>query len=130
MPSKWYKYGLLLAGLGVLTVYGIWDPAHHAFFPPCPFRTATGWRCPGCGSQRALHALLNGAWTRAWHLHPLLLLSLPYLLLGALADRVKPAPYWLLRWRRRLYGRQAIYVVLAVVLLYTVLRNLYPAPLA
>lgn len=124
MRSKWYKYGLVLLGLVLLVVYGRWDPASQALFPRCPVRHYTGWLCPGCGSQRALHALLHGAWLKAWQLHPLLLLSLPYLLLGAIVDLVRQPSARLLRWRRRLYGKQAIYVVLAVILGYWLLRNL------
>lgn len=37
------------------------DPAARASpYPPCLFRLCTGWLCPGCGSARALHALLRG----------------------------------------------------------------------
>jgi hypothetical protein len=124
MRNKWYKYGLALLGLSLLLVYGSWDPASHALFPRCPVRHYTGWLCPGCGSQRALHALLHGEWFRAWQLHPLLLLSLPYLLLGAILDQLRRPSAQLLRWRQRLYGRRAIYVVLTVILGYWLLRNL------
>ena len=44
-------------GLTVLTVA---DPATNPLFPPCLFRTASGWLCPGCGSARAIHALMHG----------------------------------------------------------------------
>jgi len=29
------------------------------FFPQCPFHAITGFHCPGCGSQRAIHDLLH-----------------------------------------------------------------------
>ncbi|WP_338730818.1 DUF2752 domain-containing protein [Mangrovimonas cancribranchiae] len=29
-------------------------------FPKCPFYRFTGLYCPGCGSQRAIHDILNG----------------------------------------------------------------------
>ena len=42
-------------------IYYVFDPsAEGNLFPRCVFRTFTGWKCPGCGSQRALHALLHG----------------------------------------------------------------------
>jgi hypothetical protein len=35
------------------------DPATTAWLPSCPLYTWTGWLCPGCGTLRALHALLH-----------------------------------------------------------------------
>jgi hypothetical protein len=35
------------------------DPVTNYLFPTCPFYATTGMYCPGCGSQRATHALLH-----------------------------------------------------------------------
>ena len=35
------------------------DPNAPGHYPPCPFLAVTGLWCPGCGSLRALHALLH-----------------------------------------------------------------------
>ena len=45
----------------------------------------TGLKCPGCGSQRAVHALLHADLASAFAHNALLVLSLPYLalLIGA-----------------------------------------------
>lgn len=45
----------------------------------CPLRWATGWSCPGCGLQRALHALLHGRMAEACAYNLYLLLVAPYL---------------------------------------------------
>jgi len=53
------------------------DPEKTWFFPACQFHRLTGLDCPGCGSQRALHALLHGQVWTALHDNLLFVLSLP-----------------------------------------------------
>jgi hypothetical protein len=36
------------------------DPSEGGVFLPCPFRSLTGWWCPGCGLTRATHHLFRG----------------------------------------------------------------------
>lgn len=111
--------GLMAAGTFVLYRY---DPATVVLFPPCPFHTLTGWHCPGCGSLRAFHALLQGDWLGALAFNPLTTLAVPLLLVGMarelyrLSRGVDPvrarAPAWTIR---------ALAVLLVV---FGVLRNL------
>lgn len=73
---------LLVAGAAcaaaVLALLFAFDPAQHALFPKCVFYVATGFFCPGCGSQRALHALLHGHVGEAFGQNALVVLALPY----------------------------------------------------
>lgn len=94
------------------------------FFPSCPFKSMTGLACPGCGSQRALHHLLNFELGSAFQKNALLVLSIPYILLGFIFDQQKQPAKKQLVWRKRLYGKTAIWIVLAVVILFWILRNL------
>lgn len=55
------------------------DPTEVAM-PTCPFRSITGLACPGCGTLRCLHALLNGDVARALDLNVLTVIVLPTLL--------------------------------------------------
>lgn len=48
--------------------------------PRCPFKWATGLDCPGCGSQRAVRALLAGHPLEAWSYNLLLPPMVAYLL--------------------------------------------------
>ena len=87
------------------------------FPPPCVFRKATGIYCPGCGSTRALRALFKGDFFAALRYNPFsvaALFALPAFL-------VLRRPQF-----RVVYYRLGI-VVCAVVLAFTVLRNL-PLP--
>lgn len=53
------------------------DPRTTWFYPQCPFFALTGLECPGCGTTRALHALLHGHLTTAFTLNPLLFVVPP-----------------------------------------------------
>ncbi|QKZ12487.1 DUF2752 domain-containing protein [Spirosoma sp. KUDC1026] len=113
---------LILTGVGAaLVLYYQVNPAVATFFPPCPFRLLTGLPCPGCGSQRCLHQLLHGHVDEAFALNPLLVLSLPYLLVGFVVE------YSSLRtrfpqFRQRLYGRVAAWICFGLVMLYWFIR--------
>lgn len=61
----------------VVAVAGAWllynfPPATTTFYPQCMFRVATGLECPGCGTTRALHALLHLRVGEAFALNPML----------------------------------------------------------
>ncbi len=72
--------GVLLLGAGALALlYYRIDPGRTAWMPQCVFRSLTGWECPACGGQRALHASLHGEWAAALRYNPFLLVALPYL---------------------------------------------------
>lgn len=82
-PRRTVAPKLLLIGLGL--GLGIWAvhsqfPAHKELFPKCLFYELTGLYCPGCGSTRALHALLCGNLGNALHNNALLVFTLPLLM--------------------------------------------------
>ncbi|HEX2736782.1 MAG TPA: DUF2752 domain-containing protein [Acidimicrobiia bacterium] len=58
---------------------GLVDP-RHGVYPLCPFHAVTGLWCPGCGSTRALHAILHGHLTTALHDNAVFVLAVPALL--------------------------------------------------
>ena len=72
-------FAALAAALGMLRLF---DPATSGLFPPCPVRYLTGWYCPGCGSLRAIHQLLEGDFLTALALNPLTVLLSPFLAYG------------------------------------------------
>ncbi len=71
---------IVAAAAVIVWIYGAFDPAASRWFPRCLFKAATGLDCPGCGSQRAIHALLCGDIGAAWHANAALILSLPLLI--------------------------------------------------
>jgi len=122
LSKKYLLY--LFFGLLFVGIFFYYDPTGSNFFPKCPFLAFTGLKCPGCGSQRALHDLLNFRLGDAFRHHPLLVISIPYLLLGFVFEMKKEKSARMLRWRQKLFGTTAIYIVLVIVIAYWILRNL------
>ncbi|MDR0961253.1 MAG: DUF2752 domain-containing protein [Mediterranea sp.] len=125
------KYLKFIVGIAIVLsiallvwLYKTYNPVGHALFPKCPFKLLTGFECPGCGSQRTIHYLLNGQIGNAIAANALLVLSIPYLLIAILLYYIPKRTPWLLRLRNLLYGERAIWVVLVVILLFWIGRNL------
>jgi hypothetical protein len=123
-PAATLAIVALVAGIAGLVLF-CFDPRAYHFYPVCFFHKTTGLLCPGCGALRASHQLLHGHLAAAFHLNPVLVVSLPVLAwmggrYGLQRLRNEPAslglrPKWL-------------WTALAVVLVVSVLRNL-PGPL-
>jgi hypothetical protein len=106
------------------------DPSHHAVYPQCWFYNATGIYCAGCGSTRALHALLHGRILTALHDNALFVSALPVLLfLGG--------SYALTAWQKNSWPRKDVdarkltqWVIgsMLVMLVFMAARNLPGAP--
>ncbi len=74
-------YTLLAAAcVGLVFIYSHFSPESTAWFPKCIFLQLTGLKCPGCGSQRVVHNLLNLNIHKAFEANAFLLLSLPYII--------------------------------------------------
>ena len=86
MAAVKIKHAGLLAMLAAVAVAAVvlrlFDPATAGVFPPCPLLALTGWYCPGCGSLRAFHQLLQGNLGNALAMNPLAVLTLPFLAYG------------------------------------------------
>jgi Protein of unknown function (DUF2752) len=55
------------------------DPNEPGHYPLCPFRSLTGYYCPGCGSLRMVHAAAHGHLGEAFGRNPLAFAMLPVL---------------------------------------------------
>jgi len=67
-------YIISIVGLVFLYFY---NPQDMPFFPRCPFYALTGYKCPGCGTLRAIHALLHCRFANAFNLNPFLFVAIP-----------------------------------------------------
>ena len=52
-------------------------PERHGFYPQCPVFRYLHVLCPGCGSTRALAAMVHGRITEALHYNALVVLLVP-----------------------------------------------------
>ena len=118
---------IIFSIVGLLTIYYFNNPSEHSFFIPCPFKFATGYHCPGCGSQRAIHQLLHLDIAAAFRLNPLMVLSLPLIFWGLgimIWNYIYQTEYrvWLF------YNKYFIYGYFGLAVVYWVVRNLpyYP----
>lgn len=114
---------LVIAALMVLGfIYYALDPSASSVFPRCAFLSLTGYKCPGCGSQRAIHALLHGDVAGAFRFNALLFIAVPWIALCLFAEgqRVRNP-----RLYARLNAPLLIWLFLALVLIWWLLRNIF-----
>lgn len=125
MPSRIAKILsilLVVAGIGgILLLYALYDPAHAPSAPKCPLHMLTGWECPSCGIQRALHSLLVGEWGLALRYNPFLCLSIPYL--AAVMIGTWGRGSWAARCRRWAFHRYTLYAYLTLLVAWWIFRN-------
>jgi len=107
-------------------LYSQYNPEKYSLFPKCPVYTATGYQCPGCGSQRAFHHLFQGDFLTALMYNPFIIFLVPYVLLGVyieyIANRNNPR---ISHVRSIFFGKWAILAIAVITLFYTVFRNIY-----
>ncbi len=109
---------LLLFGF----IYYALDPSASSLFPQCTFLQLTGYKCPGCGSQRAFHALLHGDVAGAIRYNAMLIIAVPWIALCLYAESRRTR-------NPRLYARLnaplLICLFFVAVLLWWLLRNIF-----
>lgn len=106
----------------LLAVYAAVDPMQSQWMPKCLVYALTGWKCPGCGSQRMLHALMSGDVASAFSCNPFLLCMMPVIAVLLLAEVWRCS-------RPRLYARlfspAVIAVIFTAIILWTIARNIF-----
>ena len=107
-----------VAGAAVLYRF---PPQENSFYPRCPFFALTNHLCPGCGTTRALAALLHGHFVTALHYNAAFVFLLPVLLFyfGKM--------YWTAIDENRLnwpqVSNRSLRVAISCVLLFSLVRD-------
>ena len=105
----------------LILVYYSFNPSNMAIFPKCPFLLLTGLKCPGCGSQRAIHCLLHLNLLDAIKYNFLLVLSLPIIIILMYAEimRNKKTSLYI-----KLHKAKNIWTIFGMVICWWVVRNI------
>ena len=105
-------------------LYKFYSPVDYSFFPKCPFLSLTGYKCPGCGSQRALHSILNLDLQSAISHNILTISFIPYLFFGIIIEKMNTQSNKVLFIKKLFFGQKAIYTVLFIIVSFWLLRNI------
>lgn len=118
MQKKIILSGLLIAAVA----YFFLNPEENGLFPKCPFLMLTDFVCPGCGSQRAVHALLHLDFIGAFRYNALLVCSLPvvFVLLFAEARRERCPIFY-----SRVHRVTFIWIYFGIVVAWWIGRNIF-----
>jgi hypothetical protein len=122
------QFILVIIAVSVLALLYFFYPASsNSFHPDCIFLKLTGLYCPGCGSQRAVSALLHGNFYQAINFNLLLVLSIPFILYSAFVFS------WNVFSENKLsqhifYNPLFIKIFLAAVILFAITRNIPRQP--
>ena len=106
----------------LILVYYSFNPSNMAIFPKCPFLLLTGLKCPGCGSQRAIHCLLHFDIIGATKYNFLLVAFFPIIVILIYAEMMKgknPALYV------KLHKAKFVWTILGIVVSWWIIRNVF-----
>ena len=119
---------LLQAGSFVICLIGVcilyfFNPLRYTFYPVCFFKKLTGLDCPGCGSTRALHAMLHGQFLLAANYNLLAVLLTPVMACGLL--------YFFTGKGEKLWSKlnKPLYYFI-IICVFFILRNIHVYPFA
>jgi len=109
--------------LGVVAIYYIFNPANVKWFPQCPIKFCTGYSCPACGVQRAVHALMHGEFSKALSYNYFFVLSIPYLLLACTAHVLRKRNTGL-KFANFLEGKVLAWIYVVCFCVWFIVRNI------
>ncbi|TKC07606.1 DUF2752 domain-containing protein [Pedobacter frigoris] len=121
-----YILGLVVV-IGLAILYYKYDPKMYDFFPECPFHKYTGLDCPGCGSQRAVHALLHGNILLALNYNSLLVISIPFLFIHLITKIISYLTQKDFIWKIW-YNPITPKVIFVIVIVFWISRNIPCTP--
>ncbi|MDO5293635.1 MAG: DUF2752 domain-containing protein [bacterium] len=117
--TRLIKTAVIMVSIGI--VYGIWH-IKTGIGIPCPIRTITGFRCPGCGVTHMCTAVMQGRLPEAYQANRVLFCLLPALVAAGIhftARYIKYGSKPLSKWENGL-----LYCLIGIFIIWGVLRNI------
>ena len=127
MYQRWQKVLVIVAPFAVLAICALiaWFVLHYVTLWPCPSYTLMHIYCPGCGSTRAVGALMHGDVLLSLRQNPAIVVMLLLAVLYYLEFALK---VWGVRFRiPLLHNMKFIAALLVLWVAYAVVRNFVPA---
>ena len=112
----------MAACVGLVLTYSRFSPEDSTWFPKCIFLQLTGLKCPGCGSQRVVHNLLNLNIHKAFEANAFLVLCLPYI--AALLASI-PLKSRFPKFYNTLNSVPVIITICILVIIWWITRNIF-----
>lgn len=112
---------IILGVIALAYIYSHFNPSKY-FFPRCPFLMITGYKCPGCGSQRAIYALFHMDIATAFSLNAMLVTLIPVVIVYALVEALRkkyPEVY------TNMHHPVIIWFLFGMIIGWGVLRNMF-----
>jgi len=121
---KWFS--IIIGGLSLALFYFFINPNEVNFLPECPLYFTTGIYCPGCGSQRATHQLLNFNIFGVLQQNVLFFISLIVLGYHLIVTGINS--FFKKDFYNYMYHPKMPLVILAIIVVFWILRNIpyYP----
>lgn len=112
---------------GIIFFYAKYNPEGGGGipFPKCGFYVLTGYKCPGCGTQRALHQFLNGHFLEALKQNFLLFLAIPFTIMVILTNKSKKFVEHYPRLTSFFNGYRSTLIAVIAIFAFWILRNIF-----
>ena len=98
------------------------NPGTTLWAPKCSFYLLTGLECPTCGSQRAVHTIMNGEIIKGFAYNPFIIIAIPYAVALISISLVKTRTTR--KIKKIILCRRAIYIYMAIYIAWWIIRNI------
>lgn len=122
LKRRWILIAVLFV-TGCTILYNF-NPTDYILMPKCMFKLVTGYDCPGCGFQRAMHAVLHGHIREAIQYNFFLLLAIPYLFILIIIRYALPPTKNTNKWIVLFESRTAIRIYVSLFFAWFLIRNI------